>query len=423
MKLLFLTPQLPYPPHQGTTIRNFHLLAGLAQSHKIALLSFANETQSLEETPLPDLCYRIDTVPTPPARSVLRRLITTFLSTQPDMALRLPSRDFQVRLEQLLQTDHFDVVQIEGIEMGQYGLNLQKRRPLTHHTKLVFDDHNAEYVLQQRAFLTDARQPRRWPAAGYSLAQWAKLSRYERKTCRMADRVVAVSETDARALRRLVPELSPAIVPNGVDIDAFHSDAVQQSDVNSASLVFTGKMDYRPNVDAMIWFCDEILPRIQAVQSNITLAIVGREPHARIRALADRPNITVTGYVDDVRSYIAGAKVYIVPLRMGGGTRLKVLQAMAMSKAIVSTSLGSEGITGQSGEHLVRADTPENFASAVLSLLADPSRREALGTRARRLVEREYTWDVIVPRMNEVYTDLDRSTAEELQDGFDKARD
>ncbi len=414
MKLLFLTPQLPYPPHQGTTIRNFHLLAGLAQHHDIALLSFADREQPLDETPLPNLCYRVDTVSTPPARSTPQRLLETFLSTRPDMALRLPSRDFQARLEQLVHTEHFDVVQIEGIEMGQYGLGLRRRRLLTDRTKLVFDDHNAEYVLQQRAFLTDVRQPARWPAAGYSLIQWVKLRRYEREVCRLADRVVAVSEADARALRRLVPGLSPAVVPNGVDVNTFRSDSVrsdfvrsdsvERSGVQPASLVFTGKMDFRPNIDAMVWFCNEALPRIQAARSGVTLAIVGREPHARVRALADRPGITVTGYVDDVRPYMAGARVYIVPLRMGGGTRLKVLQAMAMGKAIVSTTLGAEGIAGRSGEHLTLADTSEDFATAVLSLLADPGRRVALGARARRLVEREYTWEAIVPRMDQVYT-------------------
>ncbi|MBS1252982.1 MAG: D-inositol-3-phosphate glycosyltransferase [Anaerolineales bacterium] len=421
MKLLFLTPQLPYPPHQGTTIRNFHLLAGLAQHHDIALLSFADRKRPLDETPLPDLCYRVDTVSTPPARSIPQRLLKTFLSTRPDMALRLPSRDFQARLEQLVHTEHFDVVQIEGIEMGQYGLNLRRRRLLTDRMKLVFDDHNAEYVLQQRAFLTDVRQPARWPAAGYSLIQWVKLRRYEREVCRLADRVVAVSETDARALRRLVPGLSPAVVPNGVDVNTFRvdvntfhpdsvrsdsvrSDSVEHGGVQPASLTFTGKMDFRPNIDAMVWFCNETLPRIQAARSGVTLAIVGREPHARVRALADRRGITVTGYVDDVRPYVAGAQVYIVPLRMGGGTRLKVLQAMAMGKAIVSTTLGAEGIAGRSGEHLALADTPEDFAIAVLSLLADPGRRAALGARARRLVEREYTWEAIVPCMDHVYT-------------------
>lgn len=403
MKLLFLTPQFPYPPHQGTTIRNFHLLAGLAQRHDVALLSFADSSQVSHNTPLQELCYRIETVPAPPSRSISQRLHTTLFSTQPDMALRLPSRQFQAHLEKWLRTERFDVVQVEGIEMGPYALALRERRLLEDHTQLVFDDHNAEYVLQRRACLTDARHPQRWPAAAYSLMQWLKLRRYERAVCRAATQVVAVSEADARALRRLVPGLQPAVVPNGVDVDFFRPDPARETHDQPVTLVFTGKMDFRPNVDAMLWFCDQILPRIWAARPDAQLIIVGREPHERVRALGERPNITVTGYVDDIRPFVAGAQVFVVPLRMGGGTRLKVLQAMAMGKAIVSTTIGAEGIAGHPGEHLLLADTPAEFATAVLTLLRDAERRRTLGHRARHLVEREYAWNAIVPRMDELY--------------------
>lgn len=403
MRLLFLTPQLPYPPHQGTTIRNFHLLAGLARQHEVALLSFADTSQRVDDTPLPDLCSRLYTIPMPAARSLSQRLLTTLLSPQPDLALRLPSRQFQARLEQWLREESFDVIQVEGIEMGQYALALRRGRLLGNRTALVFDNHNAEYVLQRRAFLTDVQQPKRWPAAGYSLIQWLKLRRYERQICQAADRVVAVSETDAEALRRLLPGLRPAVVPNGVDIEFFCPERPRPDSAPTANLVFTGKMDFRPNVDAMLWFCDGILPRLRASRPDVTLAIVGRDPHGRVRALARRPNVTVTGYVDDIRPYVAGAQVYVVPLRMGGGTRLKVLEAMAMGKAIVSTALGAEGIAGHAGEHLILADTADDFVTAVLSLLADPDRRAALGSRARSLIEQEYAWEAIVPRMNDVY--------------------
>lgn len=403
MKLLFLTPQLPYPPHQGTTIRNLHLLTGLSPHHQIVLLSFADESQSIDDTPLPDLCHHVETIPTPSARLLSQRLITTLFSKQPDMALRLPSRSFQARLEHWVQAARFDVIQVEGIEMGQYVLALRKRRLLNEHTRLIFDDHNAEYVLQRRAFLTDVRQPKRWPAAGYSLIQCIKLRRYEQAICRTADRVVAVSETDAEALRRLVPGLSPAVVPNGVDVNFFRPQSIGQNGEQFTTLVFTGKMDFRPNVDAMLWFCNEIFPRIRVARQDVALAIVGREPHRQVRALGRRPGITVTGYVDDIRPYVAGAQVYIVPLRMGGGTRLKVLQAMATGKAIVSTTIGAEGITARSGEHLMLADTPEDFTTAILSLLADPGQRKLLGARARHLVERYYAWETIIPRMSEVY--------------------
>jgi sugar transferase (PEP-CTERM/EpsH1 system associated) len=407
MKLLFLTPQLPYPPHQGTTIRNLHLLAGLAKRHDVTLLSFCEPGQSpAADTPLPTLCTAVHTVLAPPTRSLWERLRTTLLSAQPDMALRLASDAFQTTLERLLHDRSFDVLQVEGIELGRYALSLRRRRQLPAATALVFDDHNAEYVLQQRAFVTDLRQPRRWPAAAYSLIQWRKLCRFESAVCRSADAVVTVSDADARAIRRLVPSVASTVVPNGVDVDYFRPDAVHGDEPERPMVVFTGKMDFRPNVDAVVWFCDEVLPRLQATRSDVEFFIVGREPHRRVQALAAHPGVTITGFVDDVRPYIADAAVYVVPLRMGGGTRLKVLQAMAMAKPIVSTRIGAEGITAQPDEHLVVANHAAEFAQVTLDLLADPQRRAALGARARELAVGQYAWSRIVPRMEAVYTQL-----------------
>ena len=403
MKLLFLTPQLPYPPHQGTTIRNYNLIAHLAQRHEIHLLSFKGEGDVPQRTPLHELCCHVETVPLPPPRSFVRRLATTLASPQPDMALRLPSRAFRDRLRACLQRESFDVVQVEGIEMGPYALDIRAWRPVPP-PLLVFDDHNAEYVLQRRAFETDVRHLRRWPGALYSLIQWLKLRRYERHLLRIADRAVAVSQADADALKQLVPELRPFVVPNGVDTAFYAPDAVPRTGWSSNdTLVFTGKMNFRPNVDAVRWFCHEILPRIRAARPETTFAIVGRDPSPAVQKLAHLPGVRVTGYVEDVRPYIAGAAVYVVPLRIGGGTRLKVLEAMAMEKAIVSTRVGAEGIACQSGRHLLIADSPQYFAQAVLSLMEDEARRARLGAEARALVEARYSWETIVPRLEQAY--------------------
>jgi glycosyltransferase involved in cell wall biosynthesis len=264
----------------------------------------------------------------------------------------------------------------------------------------VFDDHNAEVVLQQRAFETDARQPRRWVGALYSLIQWKKLRRYEARVCRAFDRVVAVSPADAQALQRLVPGLEVSVVLNGVDTELYRAQPLEPA---PEALVFTGKMDFRPNVDAVLWFCQEILPRIWRERASVHFTIVGRDPHPRVQALARDPRIRVTGYVEDVRPYIAGAAVYVVPLRMGGGTRLKVLEAMAMGQAIVSTTLGCEGIALTPGREAVLADTAQEFARRVVELLGDEERRRSLGRWARRLVEAHYDWRVIVPRLEQVY--------------------
>ena len=278
---------------------------------------------------------------------------------------------------------------------------------------LVFDDHNAEYILQQRAFETDARQPRRWMGALYSLIQWQKLRRYEARVCRAFDRVVAVSPADAQALQRLVPGLEVTVVLNGVDTECYNDQFLMTNDqarighwdlvIGHWSLVFTGKMDFRPNVDAVLWFCQEILPSIRRERPSVRFTIVGRDPHPRVLALARDPQVTVTGYVEDVRPYIAGAAVYVVPLRMGGGTRLKVLEAMAMGQAIVSTTLGCEGVVLTPGREAALADTAQEFAWRVVELLGDEGRRRSMGQQARRLVEARYDWRAIVPRLEQVY--------------------
>ncbi len=405
MRILFLTPQLPYPPHQGTTIRNYNIIANLTSRHEIHLLSFVRSQDEIAgATPLHQLCCSIEGILSP-RRSPLNRFWSLFFSPLPDMALRLPSAEFRAKLAAVLRRERFDVVQIEGIEMAQHWMDW--RISDTQYPISIFDDHNAEYVLQQRAFETDVRQPRRWVAALYSLIQWKKLRRYEAMICRLADGVVAVSEADKSALQQLVPGLNVTIVPNGVDIEFYNdqfSMTKSQLDIGHCSLVFTGKMDFRPNVDAVLWFCHEVLPLIREQMPDVHFYIVGQSPHRHILRLADHPAVTITGYVDDVRSYIARASAYVVPLRIGGGTRLKVLEAMAMGKSIVSTSLGCEGFEELvPGQHLSSADTPEGFAQRVIELLGDASLRERLGQAARRFVEERYDWRLIVPRLERVY--------------------
>jgi sugar transferase (PEP-CTERM/EpsH1 system associated) len=411
-RILLLTPQFPYPPHQGTTIRNYNLIAGLAERHEVHLLSFGDPAESTS-TPLHRLCSSVEVI-RPPQRSMRHRLRGLVLSTLPDMALRLPSADFQALLDRTLDRVRPDVLEVEGIEMAQYLLQAAERRGEASLPLLVFDDHNAEYVLQQRAFETDARSlhPRRWIGAAYSLVQWRRLRRYERRACRAADRVVAVSEADAQALRRLVPGLEPVVVPNGVDM-AFYSEPVPALDVRPGQkygdrggpgLVFTGKMDFRPNVDAVLWFARHVLPLVRRNVPDAHFWVVGRDPHPRLAPLAGDPAVTLTGWVPDVRPYISAAAVYVVPLRIGGGTRLKVLEAMAMGKAIVSTALGCEGFDVVRGREVVLGDTPGEFAAAVVELLRDPGQRERLGHAAHDYARARYDWPVIVPQLEAVYT-------------------
>jgi glycosyltransferase involved in cell wall biosynthesis len=296
--------------------------------------------------------------------------------------------------------------------MAQYGLpplNNERGQASAPWPAVIFDDHNCEYLLQQRNALTDLRRPRRWLAAAYSLVQWQKLRRYERAVCHRADAVVAVSEADRVALARIAGGVEIDVATNGIEVaDYVGADLPAALPGQSPyTLLFTGKMDYRPNVDAVLWFAQEVLPLVQAGEPTVRLQIVGLNPHARLAVLRTNPAVEITGAVADTRPYLQTATVCIIPMRIGGGTRLKALEAMACGKAVVSTTLGIEGIPVSDGRHLLLADTPEAFAAAVLSLLADARQggttARRLGQAARIFVQERYDWAQIMPIFARVY--------------------
>jgi sugar transferase (PEP-CTERM/EpsH1 system associated) len=405
MRLLFLTPQLPYPPHKGTSLRNFNLIKNLAPNHEIHLLSFIPEGgETAEASPLQSFCASIQTVPAP-RRSLRQRLRSLAFSPLPDIALRLPSALFATKLKAYLESTQFDAVQVEGLELARYYLITSPEQ--ASFPAIILDEHNAEYVLQQRAFEVDSHSPRRWVGTAYSLVQWQKLKRYERRACRRATAIVAVSEADRRALLQLDPDLDIAVVPNGVDTEYFRCRPLAQTNdkESSATLVFTGTMDFRPNVDAMTWFCKEILPLIRSRTPKIRLFIVGQGPAKAVQELAS-PFVTVTGAVEDIRPYLENAAVYVVPMRMGGGVRLKVLEAMASGIPVVSTRAGVEGIDVEEGENALLADTAMEFAAKVVDALTNASLRNRLARQGRKLVEDHYDWRLITPKLEELYLRL-----------------
>jgi len=221
------------------------------------------------------------------------------------------------------------------------------------------------------------------------------MLRYEGRTLERFDSVLAVSDADRATFLRLYGDGVPRpvhVVSTGVDTKYFAPEA---SAADSRTLVFTGSMDWLPNEDAMVYFCREVLPLIRGEESAVTLSIVGRAPTPTVRKLAEDHGVTVTGRVDDVRPHMRDAAVYVVPLRIGGGTRLKIFEAMAMGRAVVSTTVGAEGLPVTSGEHVVLADEPRTFARAVVRLLRDVGRRRALEAAARSFVVARYDWSAV----------------------------
>ena len=418
-RILFLTPQLPYPPEQGTAIRNYNLIKEISRRHHVALLSFAHGAHSAHDAgPMRTLGEPLVTVPTP-HRSNADRLRTLLTTCAPDMAHRLHSPAFATALRDLERREQFDIIQVEGVELASYALMIREWRgrgaSVEYAAKLanrsagpalIFDDHNAEYLLQRRHFESDLGNPRRWAEALYSLIQWRRLMRFERQVCHQVDAVLAVSDADAHALTSLVPGLEPLVVPNGVDLTRYHPDLPDSLPLQHPAIVFTGKMDYRPNVDAVLWFYNLVWPLVREELRQAHLYVVGKQPHRRLTSLPRDPSVTVTGYVADILPYFGGADIYIAPLRIGGGTRLKVLEAMSAGLPLVTTTVGVEGVDLTSGQHALLADTPEHFGRAVVGLLRDPERARALGLAARHFVAERHGWERIVARLEPLYASI-----------------
>ncbi len=404
MNLLFLTPAPPFPPDQGTSIRNWGIISSLAKQHRISLLTFANRSDRIAPE-LNDCCATVISVSNPRARTPAHRLATALCSPRADLADRLTSPEFTYQLKSLLQSESFDAVHVEGLELAPHLQQIANKRWHTPTPLIIYDAHNAETVIQYRAFQTDRLQVSRWPAALYSRLQLPRLARLERQISAQADVVLCVSEEDCSALRRLLPGLQPVLVPNGISLNEY-PETVKPAGLPSPALVFSGKLDYRPNVDAVLWFAQEILPLVRKIHPEATFVVVGKKAVPVVGRLAEDPAITLTGQVPDVRPLIAAATVFVAPLRMGGGTRFKILEAMALRRPIVSTTIGAEGFPIADGRELLLADTPSEQARAVCSLLEDAPTRTRLGAAGRSFVEANYQWSAIMPRLEEVYRSI-----------------
>ncbi len=405
MKMLFITPQIPYPPQKGTTTRNFKIIENLARHHAVHLLCFGTEKDAGGIKVLGELCQSVQ-VAQMPRRNVSVRIRDLIVDPVPDLAVRLASSEFVAKLRETLQSNRFDILQIEGLEMAwHWELASRGWNAKDAVRSVVLDEHNAEYVLQRRAFEIDRLKPAKWAGAAYSLVQWQKLARFEAATCQKMNAVVTVSEEDRMALRAITRLPATAIVPNGVDVEYFRPTEVPEEN-KAPALVFCGTMDFRPNVDAVIWLCEEILPLIGREVGDVKLYVVGRDPKSSVERLTRYSNVIVTGFVEDVRPYVHRASVYVVPMRFGGGVRFKVVEAMAMGIPVVSTPMGAEGIEVNHGEHLLIAEDPASFARQVTVLLNDKQQAQRLARNARALVERKYDWRKIVPKLEELYREV-----------------
>ena len=390
MKILWLNAGLLLPLDKGGKLRTWHLMRNLARRHEITYLSFEEPSQPDEHrTGMREVCQRLETVPrSDPAKGTLRFYADAaryIVDPVPYAVAKYRSSAYAARVDELLRTGGFDAVVCDFLPPL---VNMPRTLPCP---SILFT-HNVEAEIWRRHVETASN-----PAAKYLLQQqWQRMLRFEREALSRFDLVLAVSQADAETFGRLYPGALRApvhVVQTGVDTEYFAPATATTP--RRAHLVFTGSMDWLPNEDGMLHFVRDILPLIRQAEPEATLSIIGRAPTPAVRRLADEHGIEVTGRVDDVRPHIAAGSVYVVPLRIGGGTRLKIFEAMGMAKAIVSTTVGAEGLPVTDGADIVIADEPPAFAEAVVRLIRDEPWRARLEQAARQLVVERYDWSAV----------------------------
>lgn len=385
MKILWVHSVFLHPTTRGGQIRTLAMLKQLARRHEVHYAALADPDQPEGPARSSEYCARAYPVPYRIAPkgspAFLWQLAWGLLSPVPVVTFRKRSPRMRALLARLLDQQRFDSVVCDFLTPS---INLPRLEPC-----LLFQ-HNVETVIWRR-YAENAPDPLR---RAYFRIQAGRMFAYERRVCRAVRHVVAVSEADAALMRALFGVDQVSAVPTGVDVELFAPPAAPPPP--AADLVFIGSMDYLPNIDGVRYFVREILPRIRRRRPQCTLTVAGRKPHSSILALArEEGGIRVTGTVEDVRPYLWSSAISIVPLRIGGGTRLKIYESMAAGTAVVSTTIGAEGLTVHPPADIRLADTPEAFAAECLRLLENPAERQAVARAGRRLVAERFSWEQV----------------------------
>lgn len=381
MNILVVSARLCYPLNTGAKIRAYHLLKTIASKHKVTMVTYYGHVEEQNYfSHFEDMGINIISVFNPKIDQgiTLRCFINAMRYKVPLTVAKYQSNEMKFVIQSLWDVDNFDIVYCEHLHMA----------PMARRIGVPFclDAHNVESQIAERYADLETNSFRK------SVLKWnfIRFREFEMKTVSIADLVLCVSDEDIITFSSFVSGEQCRLLENGVDVDYFApTDTLEQ-----LHIVFVGSMDWKPNIDGVEYFLKSIFPLIQRSQPNVTFAIVGKDPSPELLKIASsNPFVEVTGTVTDVRPFVHKASICIVPLQVGGGTRLKVLEGFSMGKAVVSTSLGCEGIDCLHNHNILIEDTPEGFASSVLDLLSNLERRRSLGDRARELAVSQYSWD------------------------------
>ncbi|MDE0672784.1 MAG: glycosyltransferase [Caldilineaceae bacterium] len=398
MRILFLAPVVPWPLTQGRNLRNFHLLRILAERHKVELLcgTFDAGPPALpsEVAPLAEFAE----VVVWPTRPLSTRLL--------DMGRHVPDIWQAYASDQIVDTalarhttKPFDCVHVAGFEM--MGTWNRVRHRLSARVPYVLDEHNIEYHLRESMQADEALSVADIPYRLYNQLQTHRTRHHETDAWRSAWHVSTVSPEDRDQVLEHVPAHRVSLVPNCLDVRSLPK--VDRNSVHPHSLLFMGKMDYRPNVTGVTWFCREVMPALRERFPDASFTILGRDPAADVQALNDMPGVTVTGFVESLVPYLEQTATFVVPLFQGGGTRFKVLEALAAGIPLVSTNQGIAGLPLENGTHCLLADNPSDLVTAIARTWTEPEPAWSRVANGRRLVETRFDWSAIAPTLEGIY--------------------
>lgn len=381
-RVLWLTAYLPHLGRHGGAGRMFQLLKRIASDYSITLATFVESEDEQALVPeLEGLCEKVVAVRrTPPNR-------WQPFAYEPFEAFRTP--EMEEALDRCLEYADYDLIQMEYNQMARYADRIGRIPKLL--TK-----HEVDFAAWARRAKLESHPVRkaRW------FYNYLQVLDRETKLTLKADAVICLTDVDTEELKKFCPSVPVHVIPSGVDLDYFRPP---DRPADEPRLVFVGAFQHWPNVDAMLYFCGEVLPRVRSKRPDVELLIVGSQPPPRISSLSRIPGVTVTGWVSDIRPFMARSSVYIVPVRLGTGLRGKVLEAWSMKMPVVSTSVGCAGLRCEHGGNILVADSARDFASHIVSLLGDPLRRRRLGEEGRRTAERYYGWERAAQQLDTLY--------------------
>ncbi|MDT5159247.1 MAG: polysaccharide biosynthesis protein PslH [Acidobacteriota bacterium] len=388
MRILWLKTELLHPVDKGGKIRTYQMLKALKREHYVTYLTLDDGTADSDAVErATEYCHELVRIRHSTrekfSAGFYAELAANLFSPLPYFMKKYESAEMRREVAERARAGDFDVLVCDFLNPA---VNVPHALPVP----TVLFQHNVEAMIWKRHYEVQTHPLKK----AYLYGQWRKAFAYERAACRQFDMVVTVSRDDTETIRRDygVPNVSD--VPTGVDTEFFRP--VEGVSVEPDSLVFTGSMDWLPNEDAIQFFTREIMPLIRERRPEVKLTVVGRKPYASLLELSKRdPSIIVTGRVEDVRPFMERAAAYIVPIRIGGGTRLKIYEAMAMEKPVVSTTVGAEGLPVRDGQDLLIADTPRAFADAVVRVLTDAELACKLGERSASTVREQFGWDKV----------------------------